>query len=621
MKVKVVFLKLAKCYNSAVMIRHIVILIVVFMIIPVDGSSDYISDYRNKCNELIVAAKSLDDEQRLWQLFDANWKYKMIASPESATWRGYPGQNHRWSDLSLEALNTGKEVDKLTLKTVLSVNRSKLSAANQLNYDLFRRNAEMAVERQRFPGQYLVINQMEGLPRDVPSMIEMMPRSNIGDYEAILSRLSGVPKLVDQTIVLLQEGMARGIVPPKIPLRTLSDQVAGQIQAEAFASPMLSHFKSFPETISSNEQARLKKTAETVYLSEVKPAMNRLHVYLRDEYVPNCRDTVGRSALQNGLKWYDYMIRHYTTMSLSPDEIHEIGLNEVKRIREEMEAIKKQVGFNEDLGRFFELLRTDSRFYYNTADELLAGYRDICKRADPELIKLFSKLPRQPYGIVPIPAYIEKSVTTAYYQPGSNEAGRAGFFFANTYDLKSRPKWEMEALALHEAVPGHHLQLAIADEIEGLPEFRKYGRYTGYVEGWGLYSESLGEEMGFYIDPYSKFGQLTYEIWRAIRLVVDTGIHAKGWSRKQAIDFFKANAGKAEHDIVVEVDRYIVWPGQALAYKLGELKIKQLRARASSKLGDNFDIRLFHDEILWNGALPLSILEKRIDNWIIGQER
>jgi prolyl oligopeptidase len=286
-----------------------------------------------------------------------------------------------------------------------------------------------------------------------------------------------------------------------------------------------------------------------------------------------------------------------------------------------MEAIKDQVGFNGDLSRFFEFLRTDSRFYYDTADQLLAGYRDICKRADPELIKLFRKLPRQPYGVVPIPAYIEKSVTTAYYQPGSNEAGRAGFFFANTYDLKSRPKWEMEALALHEAVPGHHLQLAIADEIEGLPEFRKYGRYTGYVEGWGLYSESLGEEMGFYMDPYSKFGQLTYEIWRAIRLVVDTGIHAKGWSRKQAIDFFKANAGKTEHDIVVEVDRYIVWPGQALAYKLGELKIKQLRARASSKLGDDFDIRSFHDEILWNGALPLSILEKRIDNWIISQEK
>ena len=603
------------------MVRDIIILIAVFMVIPVDGSSDYISDYRNKCNELIMAGQSIEEDQRLWQLFDANWKYQMEASPESATWRGYPGQNHRWSDLSLQALNDGKEIDRLTLKTILSVKRSKLSQKNQLNYDLFRRNAEMAVEKQQFPGDYLVINQMEGLPRDVPSMIEMMPRSNIEDYEAILLRLSGIPKLIDQTIVLLQEGMARGIVPPKIPLRTLSDQVAGQIQKVAFDSPMLSSFRSFPSSISKKEQDSLKKSAKNAYIDGVKPAMERLHLFIRDEYVPKCRESVGRSALPNGIKWYDYMIRHYTTLSLSPEEIHDIGLSEVKRIRSEMEAIKNQVGFNGDLSQFFKFLRTESRFYYNSPDELLAGYRDICKRADPELIKLFRKLPRQPYGIVPIPSYIEKSVTTAYYQPGSNEAGRAGFFFANTYDLKSRPKWEMEALALHEAVPGHHLQLAIADEIDGLPEFRKYGRYTGYVEGWGLYSESLGEEMGFYVDPYSKFGQLTYEIWRAIRLVVDTGLHAKGWSRKQAIDFFKANAGKAEHDIVVEIDRYIVWPGQALAYKLGELKIKQLRARASSKLKDDFDIRLFHDEILWNGALPLSILEKRIDNWISDQKK
>lgn len=516
----------------------------------------------------------------------------------------------------MKAINEGKATDRLTLKAILSISRAKLTKDNQLNYDLFRRNAEMAVEKQKFPGEFLVLNQMDGLPRDVPSMLEMMPAENVADYEDLLSRLKGVPTLVDQTIALLQEGLARGIVPPKVPLRTVADQVAGQIQEGALTSPMLSKFNFFPGTISAAEQTRLTEAAKTVYTGEVKPAMERLHVFLRDEYVPKCRATVGRSALPNGSEWYDYMIKHYTTTSLSPDAIHKIGLSEVKRIRNEMEAIKAKVGFEGDLHKFFEFLRTDPQFYYETADGLLAGYRDICKKADPELMKLFRKLPRQPYGVVPIPAYIEKSVTTAYYQPGSNEAGRAGYFFANTYDLKSRPKWEMEALALHEAVPGHHLQLAIADEIEGLPEFRKYGRYTGYVEGWGLYSESLGEEMGFYTDPYSKFGQLTYEMWRAIRLVVDTGIHAKGWSRQQAIDFFKANAGKTEHDIVVEIDRYIVWPGQALAYKLGELKIKELRAKASKTLGARFDIRGFHDEILWNGALPLSILEKRIHNWI-----
>ena len=601
------------------MIRLILFGSVLLSLASLGQAQDYVSDFRKKCTALIAAKESAKDDTRLWQLFDAHWEYQMKASPESATWRGYPGQNGRWSDLSLKAINEGKTTDRLILKAILSVDRAKLTEANQLNYDLFRRNAEMAVEKQRFPGEYLALNQMDGLPRDVPSMIAMMPAENLAGYEDILSRLKGVPALVDQTIALLQEGLARGIVPPKVPLRTVADQVAGQIHDGALTSPMLSHFKFFPSTISSGEQARLTEAAKTVYTGEVKPAMERLHVFLRDEYVPKCRETVGRSALPNGEEWYDYMIRHYTTTSLSPDVIHNIGLSEVKRIRSEMEAIKSKVGFEGDLHKFFEFLRTDPRFYYDTADELLAGYRDICKKADPELMKLFRKLPRQPYGVVPIPAYIEKSVTTAYYQPGSNEARRAGFFFANTYDLKSRPKWEMEALALHEAVPGHHLQLAIADEIDGLPEFRKYGRYTGYVEGWGLYSESLGEEMGFYTDPYSKFGQLTYEMWRAIRLVVDTGIHAKGWSRQQAIDFFKANAGKAEHDIVVEIDRYIVWPGQALAYKLGELKIKELRAKASKTLGDQFDIRGFHDEILWNGALPLSILEQRINNWIGGQ--
>ena len=602
------------------MIRSITLTVLLPIAVSLGQADDNSDRYRKQCADIIAAKSQTGEGQRLWHLFEANWEYRMVASPEAATWRGYPGQNHRWSDLSMEAIAEGKEDARQTLKAILSFDRAKLSEANRLNYDLFRRNAKMAVERQQFPAEFLAINQMDGLPRDVPSMIAMMPAGRTKDYEDILARLGGIPTLVDQTIGLLQEGLTREIVPPKVPLRTLADQVSGQVHIGPMTTPMLAKFKKFPGTIPAAEQARLTEAAKAVYADAVRPALKRLHVFLRDEYVPNCRTTVGRSALPNGRAWYDHQIRHYTTTTLSPDEIHNIGLREVERIRAEMEAIKKQVRYEGDLHAFFEFLRTDPQFYYDTADELLAGYRDICKRADPELTKLFRNLPRQPYGVIPVPSYIEKSVTTAYYQPGSNDAGRAGFFFANTYDLKSRPKWEMEALALHEAVPGHHLQLAVADEIVGLPEFRKYGRYTGYVEGWGLYSESLGEEMGFYTDPYSKFGQLTYEMWRAIRLVVDTGIHAKGWSRQRAIDFFKANAGKAEHDITVEVDRYIVWPGQALAYKLGELKLKDLRARAAAKLGGNFDLRSFHDEILWNGALPLGILDQRIDNWIAAEQ-
>ena len=602
------------------MIRALLSAALIASAIPIGQAGENSDRYRKQCADIVAAKGQADEGQRLWQLFEANWKYRMIASPEAATWRGYPGQNDRWSDLSMDAIAEGKKDARQPLKAILSFDRAKLSEADQLNYDLFRRNAEMAVEQQQFPAEFLAINQMDGLPRDVPSMIAMMPAGKTADYENILVRLGGIPALVDQTIALLQEGLVRGIVPPKVPLRTLADQVSGQVHIGPMTTPMLAKFKTFPETIPVAEQVRLTEAAKAVYADDVRPAFQRLHQFLSKEYVPNCRATVGRSALPDGRAWYGYQIKHYTTTTLSPDEIHKIGLREVNRIRVGMEAVRKQVNFEGDLHAFFEFLRTDPQFYYETADELLTGYRDICKRADPELTNLFRKLPRQPYGVVPVPSYIEKSVTTAYYQPGSNNAGRAGFFFANTYDLKSRPKWEMEALALHEAVPGHHLQLAIADEIVGLPEFRKYGRYTGYVEGWGLYSESLGEEMGFYTDPYSKFGQLTYEMWRAIRLVVDTGIHAKGWSRQRAIEFFKTNAGKTEHDITVEVDRYIVWPGQALAYKLGELKLKELRARATAKLGDKFDLRSFHDEIMWNGALPLSILDQRTDRWIAAEQ-
>jgi uncharacterized protein (DUF885 family) len=293
----------------------------------------------------------------------------------------------------------------------------------------------------------------------------------------------------------------------------------------------------------------------------------------------------------------------------------------VKRIYGEMERIKAATGFTGPMKDFFVYLQTDAKFFFTDKDELISAYRDIAKRADPQLMKLFKTLPRTPYGVLPVPGYAEKSQTTAYYYPGAAETGRPGYFFANTYALDTRPKWEMEPLTLHEAVPGHHLQISLSQEMGELPAFRRFGGYTAFVEGWGLYAESLGEEMGFYTDPYAKFGQLTYEMWRAIRLVVDTGMHALGWTREQAIDYFKQHAGKTEHDIIVEVDRYIVWPGQALAYKLGELKIKELRAFAAKELGTKFDVRLFHDEVLKSGAVPLALLDEQIRTWVAEQKR
>ena len=574
------------------------------------------ADFRKRCDELLNQKSKVKEAQRLHALFEAHWEYSMREFPESATWRGYPGQNARWTDYSMESIVQRKDDTQTALKVVQSIDRAKLSVADQLNFDLFKRNLDLERAGQEFPQHLLVISQMDGIQRSLASMLRMMPVRKVSDYEDILARLRGTEKLVEQTTDLLNVGLKMGVTPPQICLRDLADQVSKQITKDPMTSPLLLPFRKIASTIPKDDQSRLKREAIAAYREKAAPAFRRFHKFLANRYVPNCRESIGCSELPNGRNWYQERIYAMTTTTLTAREIHQIGLREVKRIRAQMEEIKKQSGFKGSLAEFFKYLRTDKRFYYGRGTELLAGYRDISKRADPELIKLFGTLPRQPYGIRPVPTYIERSVTTAYYQPGSTTAGRPGYFYANTYNLTVRPKWEMEALTLHEAVPGHHLQLALADELTGLPEFRKYGRYTVYVEGWALYAESLGEEMGFYTDPYSKFGQLTYEMWRAIRLVVDTGMHELSWSRQQAIDYFKANAGKTEHDIIVEIDRYIVWPGQALAYKMGELKIKELRAKSETTLGEKFDIRLFHDEVLRHGAVPLDILEAQVKVWL-----
>ena len=357
-----------------------------------------------------------------------------------------------------------------------------------------------------------------------------------------------------------------------------------------------------------------------IYKDQLVPAYDRLYDFFTKEYLPGARKTIGTDALPNGKAWYAYDVRASTTTNMTPEEIHELGLSEAKRIRAEMDKVIADVKFQGSFDDFTKFLRTDPQFYYTKPEDLLAGYRDIAKRIDPELPRFFGTLPQLTYGVRAVPGYAEKSAPTAYYQGGSMKAGRPGWFFANTFNLPSRPKWQMECLTLHEAVPGHHLQISIAQELTGLPEFRKYEGYTAYVEGWALYCETLGNEMGFYKDPYSKFGQLTFEIWRADRLVVDTGMHAMGWSRQQAIDYMKANTGQDDFSATVEVDRYIVWPGQALAYKIGQLKIRQLRTYAEHELGDKFDIRTFHDTVLRNGALPLDVLESLVKEWVAEQK-
>ena len=564
---------------------------------------------------IIAERGAKPDSVRLHELFALDWDYTNIEFPEFATYSGYKGQNGRWTDVSLEAIAERRKELASPLAAITSIDRASLSTSDQLNYDLFRRGADEAVAGTRFPSEYLAIDARSG-PQLLSETIELNPNATVKDYEDIVSRVDGLGTVVDQTIVLLQKGLEAKVTAPRITLRDVPAQVQGLLTADPLKSPVLVMFTRFPAGIPANEQKRLTDAAVKAYTEKVRPAYERLYTFLTRTYIPGARESVGMSALPDGAAWYAYNVRIQTTTNRTPEQIHQIGLAEVKRIRGEMDSVMKSIGYKGTFAQFTNFLRTDPQFFFTDSADLVRAYRDIVKRIDPELITLFGHLPRLPYGVTTIPSYSAKSATTAYYQPGSYEAGRPGYYYVNTYALNTRPKWEMEALSSHEAVPGHHLQISIAQELTDLPKFRRYGGYTAFVEGWALYSESLGSRIGLYKDPYSKFGQLTYEMWRAIRLVIDTGIHAQGMTRQQAIDYFESNSAKTHNDIVVEVDRYITTPGQALAYKSGELEIKELRAYAEQQLGDKFDIREFHDQVLGEGALPLDVLDARIRAWV-----
>ena len=597
-------------------IIFIAILLLSFSSIAVCDYTDEIKALTERMQELAGSETGLSDSERFEEIVGMTYEYTMLSYPEFATFLGDPRGQDRWSDRSVAIMQQRQQDDKTLLAALDNINREKLTATEQVNYDLLYDSQKLDIEGQQFPNEMMPINQMGGVQQDIAQMMAISQPKNAKDYSNMIARLDKTPEVVDQTIAWMRKGMEAGITPPSITLRDVPQQIRNQLVDEPGQSPLLGAFKQFPASVDSLQQKTLREQAEVAYSEKVAPAFEKLLVFMESEYLPAARESIAMRDLPNGEAWYAYNVKRSTTTDLTPGQIHQIGLGEVKRIRGEMETVIESTGFEGSFEEFLVFLRTDPQFYHESKEGLLREYRDIAKRADPELMKLFGKLPRTPYGVIPIPAYAEKSQTTAYYQRGSVEAGRPGNFFANTYALDTRPRWEMEALTLHEAVPGHHLQLALQDELEDVPWYRRVGGYTAFVEGWGLYSESLGVEMGFYQDPYSKFGQLTYEMWRAIRLVVDTGMHQLGWSRQQAIDYFMANAGKQEHDVVVEIDRYIVWPGQALAYKIGELKIKELRAYATDELGEAFDIREFHDEVLGRGAVPLSVLDANIRAWV-----
>ena len=551
-------------------------------------------------------------------LLDEAWEWRLAENPMEASRAGDRRYNKDWSDDSLAAIERRHLERRDFLRRVYAIDRAALPEADKLNYELFRRDLQRRVDEHQFKGYLMPFSQRGGV-QNLDSQASYLRFETVGDYEDWLARMDKIDTVVDQTIEVANRGIEQGLVLPRVLMERIPDQIAVQLVDKGEDSPFYRTFETLPDAIGQKDQQRLRTAAVKTIEDTVVPAYRKLARYFDKTYLPATRDTVGLSNLPNGSAWYEFLARRYTTTLMTPDEIHRTGLEEVKRIRGEMQAIIDELGFEGDFSDFLTFLRTDPRFYYDNPDDLYEAYLATSKRIDPELVKLFGTLPRMPYGVKPIPDAIAPDTTTAYYSRPAADGSRAGIYWVNLYKPEVRPKYEIEVLSVHEAMPGHHLQLAIQQELGNMPNFRRYSGFTAFVEGWGLYSESLGYDLGLYEDPYSRFGALTYDMWRAVRLVVDTGIHYKGWTRQQAIDFFKDNAAKTEHDIVNEIDRYIVMPGQALAYKIGQLKILSLRAHAEATLGEDFDVRAFHDELLGAGALPLDILQQRMDAWLAQQ--
>ena len=563
---------------------------------------------------LTITACGTGNDESFNQILDDEWKRGIQENPVYASYMGDKSANQDWPDISEGAVRERQKKTREVLEQIRSIDPQSLSIENQLNYRLFLYNYERSVRGQKFDSHLLTFGQRGGIQLEHETA-EGLSFNTSQDYKDWLVRLEKLPTLIDQHINLGRLGIERKITAPNILMQRVANQIQLQLVDNPEDSPFFNIFIDIPENIQDHET--IQSMARDVIKSKVIPAYYKLNDFFTEEYLPASRTTYGVLDLPNGFEWYENLARYHTTTDLTPDEIHEIGLSEVERIRSEMQEVIDSLGFDGSFNDFLVFLRTDPQFYYETEDELLEAYLATSKKIDPEMVSLFKVLPRTPYGIKPIPMESAPDTTTAYYMRPAADGSRAGYYYVNLYRPDVRPKYEIEVLSVHEAVPGHHLQIALAMELEGIPNFRRYSGYTAYVEGWGLYSESLGYDIGLYSDPYSRFGALTYDMWRAVRLVVDTGMHYKGWTRQEAIDFFTANAAKTEQDIINEIDRYLVMPGQALAYKIGQLKILELKNKAKEQLGDDFDIKEFHHAVLSQGALPLAVLEENIETYLL----
>jgi uncharacterized protein (DUF885 family) len=553
-------------------------------------------------------------------LLDEAWRFQLQEDPLFAT----PVGEHRWNDRlpSVTAEDERRRADfsRALLERLKSIDPAALGSPDRISYQMFERQLEDALADFEFKGFYFPITVDDGFHIAFARLPSRVPLETAEDYQNYLARLKAFPEYVAQHIALMREGLGAGYSLPRVIFEGYEVTIASHLVDDPTRSVFYSPFQRLPARIAESERERWMEAGKTAVAEAVVPAYRRFLDFMVNEYLPKARTSIGASELPHGREYYAHLIRRFTTLDLTADQVHQRGLDEVARIRAEMNQVIREVGFTGDFPAFLKFLRTDSRFYARTPEQLLKEAAWIAKRMDGKLPSLFKTLPRLPYGIEPVPAHLAPKYTGGRYVGPAQGSTEAGYYWVNTYALASRPLYTLESLTLHEAVPGHHLQNALARELSDLPPFRRFTNLSAFGEGWGLYSERLGLEAGFYTDPYSNFGRLTYEMWRACRLVVDSGMHAKGWTREQARDFLASNTALSLHEIRTETDRYISWPGQALAYKIGELTIRELRAKAERELGERFDVREFHDLVLGNGPVPLPVLESQVNSFIAEQK-
>jgi uncharacterized protein (DUF885 family) len=565
---------------------------------------------------LLGTGNNSDPVSDLQALFEDYHEHSLITNPLFATSQGDHRFNDRLPDSGLDAIEEQYRESIRFLERLHSIPRQELDRDDQINYDIFELQLNNAIDAFNRNDHLLPLNGWWDYHAAFADLTNRVPLNTVSDYENYLERLRGFREYNSGYIERMRKGLETEWVRPQSVFDDYVASVEAHVVNDVTESLLFEPFQNFPTAFNENERNRLINEAVEILESVVIPEYARLRTFLREEYIPGSSESTGISGLDGGEKYYEYLVQLHTTMDVTAHEVHQTGLDEVKRIREEMMEIVEETGFGDDFGAFVNFLRTDEQFYAETPEELLYYTAYVLKKIDGQLPVLFQTLPRLPYGIRPIPDYLAPRTTTAYYSRGAADGTRAGFYAVNTYDLSSRPLYEVEALSLHEAVPGHHLQIALQQELINLPDFRQAANFTAFTEGWALYAERLGLDVGFYDDPYSNFGRLSYEMWRALRLVVDTGIHAFGWNREEAIDYMAENSSLSLHNIRTEVNRYIFWPGQALGYKMGEIKIRELRKRTEEALGNDFDIREFHDTVLLNGSIPMQVLEENIEQYI-----